>query len=499
MKLFKGNAKRQLRRRHNMRYVKIKDAKPGMRLAYSIYDADGHTLICSGSVLSEFYVKKLNEFGFSGIYITDALSADIEIDPIITTELRTEGLDNVRRSDVDGCKGVSKKIVEQILNRGVLSLDLKDLRTFDGYTYSHSVNVAVISCIIGFGLKLNSEALEQLVMAGLLHDLGKLEIPPEILNKPARLTNEEYSIMKTHAALSYEKIKERWDISAYVKNAVLYHHENVDGSGYPEGISADKMTIYTKILHVADVYDALVSRRPYKEPYSPYEACEYLMGAGGIMFDSKVVEALLMYVPFYPKGTQVKLSDGSDGIIVENSGSRNLRPLIRRLDGTTVDLQSKEHYNLTILKESNEHVMDPLIAEEERKKMLIPFKEYKILVVDDMLINLDAIKKMLDNTYELCLVQNCDEAITKIKKGFTPDLVILDMDMPKTNGVQAAQTLRTILGNNTPFILEIEDSTPDNLLKCRKAAAKGYVVRPYKQAYLKGEIKRILTGTNVAE
>lgn len=87
--------------------------------------------------------------------------------------------------------------------------------------------------------------------------------------------------MKTHSKLSYKFIKERWDISAQVKTAVLYHHENVDGSGYPEGIDGDSMTIFTKILHVADVYDALISRRPYKSPYPSYEACEYLMGAGG--------------------------------------------------------------------------------------------------------------------------------------------------------------------------------------------------------------------------
>jgi response regulator RpfG family c-di-GMP phosphodiesterase len=482
-----------------MRYIKIKDAKPGMRLAYNIYDANGHTLICSGSVLSEFYVKKLNEFGFSGVYITDSISDDIKIEPIITSELRTEGLYRVRNRDVDGCRGVSKRVVEQILKKGVLSLDLKDLRTFDGYTYAHSVNVAVISCIIGFGLKMNSEALEQLVMAGLLHDMGKLEIPPEILNKPTRLTNEEYNIMKSHAVLSYELIKERWDISSYVKTAVLYHHENVDGSGYPEGIGADRMTIYTKILHVADVYDALVSRRPYKEPYSPYEACEYLMGGGGIMFDPDVVEALLLYVPFYPKGTQVRLSDGTEGIIVDNAGTRNLRPLIRRLDGTPLDLQDPQNYCITIIKETNESIMDPLVAEEERKKMLVPIKEYNILVVDDMVTNLQIVKKMLDNTYELCLAKSCEEAIYEIKGGFTPDLVILDMDMPRINGVEAARRIRDVIGVNTPFLLVIEDSDSDNLVKCRRAGAKGYIVRPYKLTYFRAEIRRILTGTNVAE
>ena len=134
-----------------MRYIKIEDARPGMQLAYNMYDTDGHTLICNGSVLNEFYIKRLIEYGFDGIYITDELSQDIEINPVITPELRTEGLVCVRESNIDKCKGVSRRIVDQILNKGVLSLDLTDLRSFDGYTYAHSVNVAVISCLICYG------------------------------------------------------------------------------------------------------------------------------------------------------------------------------------------------------------------------------------------------------------------------------------------------------------------------------------------------------------
>jgi HD-GYP domain-containing protein (c-di-GMP phosphodiesterase class II)/CheY-like chemotaxis protein len=476
----------------------MNDAKPGMRLAYNIYDAEGHTLICKGSVLSEFYVKKLNEYGFSGIYISDALSDDIKIEPIITSDLRTEGLNRVKNSDVDGCKGVAKKIVEQILTKGVLSLDLKDLRSFDGYTYAHSVNVAVLSCIIGFGLKLNDDELEQLVMAGLLHDLGKLQIPSEILNKPSRLTKPEYEIMKTHARLSYEMIRERWDITSYVKTAVLYHHENVDGSGYPEGIDGDSMTIYTKILHVADVYDALVSRRPYKNSYSPYEACEYLMGAGGLMFEPKVVESLMLYVPLYPKGTQVKLSDGREGIIVDNSGTRNLRPLLRLLDGSELDMQDRNNLNLTIIRETNEDIIDPTEIEEERKQMIHNCKNH-IMVIDDMVTNLQAIKGMLGKMYDVSLMKNCDDAILEIKHGHVPDLLIIDMDIPGTSGVEVLNRIKETLDRNVPVLFVIANNARETIVRCRRARAAGYVVRPLKQTYLKAEIRRILTGTNVSE
>lgn len=480
-----------------MRYIKIEDAKPGMRLAYNIYDADGHTLICNGSVLSEFYIKRLNDYGFDGVYITDELSEDIEIEPVITPELRTEGLIRVRESNIDGCKGVARKIVDEVLNKGALSLDLTDLRSFDGYTYAHSVNVAVIACIIGFGLNLSSDDLEQLVMAGLLHDLGKLVIPREILNKPARLTSEEYDVMKSHSTISYEIIKERWDISAHVKAAVLYHHENVDGSGYPDGKEGDEISLFTKILHVADVYDALVSKRPYKDPYSPYEACEYLMGGGGIMFDSRVVEALLLYVPFYPKGTQVKLSNGSEGIIVENSGTRNLRPLLRMLDGTMLDLQEQENFKITILHETNESVLNPIIGEAERNKMLIPLRRYRIMIIDSMLIHLQSMRGFLQNMYDLQLLTSPEQAFLYLKRQTEPDLIIIDMDMPRMNGLEAAERIRGIVGDSVPILFVIGTNDKSVIARCRKAGAAGYIVRPYKPTFVKAEIKRILTGQPV--
>lgn len=480
-----------------MRYIKIEDATPGMCLAYNMYDTDGHTLICNGSVLSEFYIKRLSDYGFDGVYITDELSEDIQIEPVITPELRAEGLVGVRESDIDGCKTVARKIVEQVLDRGVLSLDLTDLRSFDSYTYAHSVNVAVICCVIGFGLNLNGEELEQVVTAGLLHDLGKLVIPREILNKPSRLTSEEYDLMKTHSTLSYELIKERWDISANVKTAVLYHHENVDGSGYPDGKEGYQTSFFTKILHVADVYDALVSKRPYKNPYSPYEACEYLMGAGGIMFEPKVVEALMLCVPFYPKGTQVKLSDGREGIIVENSGTRNLRPLLRLLDGTMLDLQEHENFKITILHEANEQVLDPVLGEADRKKMLTPSKRYRIMVIDNMLIHLQTLRGFLHNMYDLQLLTSVDQALLYLKRQTEPDLIILSLDMPRINGIEAAEKIQGIVGSLVPILFVIDTNDKSVIARCRKAGAAGYIVRPYKPTYVKAEIKRILTGQQV--
>ena len=202
-----------------MRYVKLEDTRPGMQLAYGLYDSSGRTLVSQNALLTQNYIDKLKEYGFDGVYITDELSKDIHVEATISPALRTDGLMCVRESNIDKCQKIASKIVGEILTRGKLTLDLTDLRSFDDYTYAHSVNVAVISCVIGFGLKLSEEDLQDLVTAALLHDLGKLSIPQEILNKPGRLTQEEYQIMKSHPLLSYEMIKERWDLSAQIKIA----------------------------------------------------------------------------------------------------------------------------------------------------------------------------------------------------------------------------------------------------------------------------------------
>ena len=244
------------------------------------------------------------------------------------------------------------------------------------------------------------------------------------MNKPGRLTPEEYQIMKKHAEYSYKLLSNRWDISAHVKQTVLLHHENYDGSGYPQGLLGKEQSIFVRILHVADVYDALTSKRPYKKPYSPYEAIEYLMGACGIMFDKQVVEVFLEYVPLFPKGTRVNLSDGRTGIIFENAGKHNLRPVIMLDDGEKIDLMDKEYLNITILPPDYLDVVSPDEEEEGRNNMVEGAPRPHIMVVDDMRTNLEVMRGILDNIYNLTLCKSGYQAIQYMKKNPFPDLNI---------------------------------------------------------------------------
>lgn len=478
-----------------MRYVSIENAEVGMCLAYDLYDTQGRTVIGCGCELTDVYIKRLKEFGFAGVYIDDELSKDIEMKPVIPPQLRQAGIECVKNCDIDQCAKVASAIVAEILPQGKVSLEMSDLRSFDDYTYAHSVNVAVLCCVIGMGLEMSEKDLDYLVMAALLHDLGKLQIPQAILNKPGRLTQEEYSIMKEHARRSYELLEGRYDISAHVKNAVLFHHENVDGSGYPNGLLGNEQSLFVRVLHVADVYDALTSKRPYKDGYSPSEAAEYLMGACGIMFDKTVVEKFLEYIPIYPRGTLITLSDNRKGIVIENSGKNNLRPIIRLIDSENeIDLLDRNNMSLTVV--SEEMVTDTVLEDKEkmRNHMIQPIRKKKILAVDDMVTNLHMLRDILEKKYDVVLVKSGQQAINYITKKEYPDLILMDIDMPEMDGVETTRAINAITDNQVPVVFVTAITDINTVLTCKELNAAGYIARPYKSVYIKSEIERVLEG-----
>lgn len=321
-----------------------------MVLAKEVFDDDGRVLLAANTILTKEYIIRLSIRGYQGVYIEDELSRGIQIDEVISIELRNEGAKAVKEGNIDSLKSIAKDIVSQLLEKDKsISLDIKDLRTYDNYTYKHSVNVAVISTIIGIYLSYDEESLYELCLAALMHDIGKTKIDPGIINKPGRLSMMEYRIVQEHARYSYDILDENYLISARTKQAVLHHHENEDGTGYPDRLVGDEIPPYAKIIHVADVYDALTSKRPYKKPYALSEAIEYLMGGSNVLFDRKAVEAFLEAVPVYAKGIDVLMTNGERAIVVSNT-SNPLRPIVRLVDsGKDIDLSNdKDYISVTI-------------------------------------------------------------------------------------------------------------------------------------------------------
>lgn len=332
-----------------MRYVGIDQLSVGMKLAKPIYDASSRVLLGANTILNKEYIRKLVERGLGGLYIEDEISDDIDIQEVITEELRNEGVRALKSGDIDLTMKVAKDIVGQILDQSSVTLELVDLRTFDDYTFRHSVNVAVLATVIGINMELNRYDLEELCIAAILHDIGKLMVNPVIINKPGKLTDQEYEEVKKHPEYAYDILRDRFDISSRVRASILAHHENEDGSGYPHGYHSNQIYIFAKIIHVADVFDALTARRPYKEAYARAEAVEYLMGSCDRLFNREVVTAFLQSVPVYPKGTTVLLSDQREALVIGNT-KNVLRPVVRFVDGSELDLGNLSvNRNITIV------------------------------------------------------------------------------------------------------------------------------------------------------
>lgn len=252
--------------------------------------------------------------------------------------------------DIDAALEVASDITEELSRHGDINVNLVSLRTSSDYTYKHSLNVAILSVLIGIGMGMRQSALKELATAGLLHDIGKVQVPPEILEKPGPLTETEFDVIKMHSKNGYEKLKNNVLVTSKIKMGVYMHHENINGTGYPMGLEGEQIYKFARIIHVADVYDAITSRRVYKKAQSPNEAVDFLIRNSGAMFDPECVKAFVTYIPVYPKGRNVILSDGEVAVVVENRQQHTLYPVVRCLsNGETLDLSLHEIPNLKIL------------------------------------------------------------------------------------------------------------------------------------------------------
>ena len=207
-----------------------------------------------------------------------------------------------------------------------------NVKTFDNYTYEHSLSVATYAAMMGLACGFNEEEIRKLTIAGILHDIGKQCIDSAILNKPSRLSQDEFNEIKKHTLLGYNMVKNNTDLVATIKIVILEHHENEDGSGYPRGITGKDIYKFSKIVHIVDVYDALISKRPYKDPMNPKEAIDFIIEKTGTMFSEEYVNVFIQIMPSYPRGSIVMLNDGRKAIVLKNHIGAIHSPDVRILD-----------------------------------------------------------------------------------------------------------------------------------------------------------------------
>lgn len=330
-----------------MHYCGLNDAKVGDVLARPVISMTGDILLQSNVQLTPYLISRLNSLDIYGVYIFDDLSEQISAKESLPLDLQLQALRGLHHLNIDNCIYVANKMVQALQDSGKAITDVSSLMQYDSGTYRHSLNVATYSTIVGIKLGLPTVKLEQLTLAALLHDIGKTCIPIEIINKPAKLTDKEYELVQKHSEFGYEILRKNDLIPSTVRVSVYEHHENEDGSGYPRKLSGDRIYLYSKIIHVCDVYDALICKRPYKSRKNPNDVLEYMIANSGHMFDPYIVQKFLKSVVLYPVGMTVHLSDGRKCIVIENHDDYPTRPLCRTMEGEDVNLL--DYLDITII------------------------------------------------------------------------------------------------------------------------------------------------------
>jgi len=226
----------------------------------------------------------------------------------------------------------SAELVEDITtsvfrNPGAL-ISLARLKSADDYTYMHSVAVCALMVALGRTLGLGEAQCRQAGLAGLIHDMGKAVMPPEILNKPGKLTHEEFQVMRTHPARGHELLVEARGVAEEALDVVLHHHERMDGTGYPHGLAGDAIARLSRMGAVCDVYDAITSNRPYKDGWDPAESIARMASWQG-HFDKLVFAAFVKTVGIYPTGSIVRLASGRLAVVVEQSAAAVTAPVVK--------------------------------------------------------------------------------------------------------------------------------------------------------------------------
>ena len=473
-----------------MRFLLSQELEPGMILGRDIVSPGHSFMLKKGVALTSDYISYLRSRGYLGAYITDSDSEDINVEDPISFSTLTEGITAVQNCDMEELMMSARQIVADLSKMKQLSIDIFDLRSFDDYTYHHSVNVAVYAVAVAMYMGLPEEELVQMSQAGICHDLGKQRIDIDIINKPDKLTDEEYAEIKKHPQYSYNIIKDNIELAAPVKQAVICHHENENGSGYPFGKEGSEVSLLTKILHAVDVYDALITRRRYKEPCAPVEAFEYLIGGEGILFNEEVVEAMRKVIPAYPLGTEVKLSTGEKALVVAHTDDP-LRPIVRLFhDKCIINLNKDINADIEIVSEHFASTDNTGAVERlNEDRQAVKAKPLDIMLVDDSLLSLQQTEGALsEDNYHLIPLQSGLAAINYIKKNGAPDLVIMDIEMPTMDGVTAVSTIRNMGYDDLPIIFLTSKNTREMVLKCRTVNAKDYIIKPVRPAYLRARV-----------
>ena len=319
----------------------VSKLKDGMVLGQSLFNTAGGSYLVKGQPVTIDYIRKLHQLGIQSVTVTsmdpshkfapppDVIEEKTRVNAISTVYNTFQSIEENGTLDVASLQKVTDSIVFDLFDNHDNLVQLTDIRAHDAYTFAHSVNVAVLSAMMGMLCHLPKEELSIITLGGLLHDLGKIDVHTDILNKNRSLTQSEFDIMKKHPADGARRILKIKDLpKASILAAIAgQHHEHIDGTGYPRGITGEEMHRYAKIAAIADVYDALTSERPYKKAYMPNIAYNIMHNINKGQFDSKLLDLFFNNVALYPEGSVLKTTFGF-AVVKESKFGRTTTPII---------------------------------------------------------------------------------------------------------------------------------------------------------------------------
>lgn len=332
-----------------MRLLPISVCRPGMRLGKKIFNEEGLILLSEHVELTESMLLRLAQHGIDFLYIDDPRTDDIVIPELLTDQTRMAATKVIRghfRKLMDDTKskksphsGLLSKDFKQILNLLIDDLSqqkdamimLTVMQITDHYLFQHSMNVCIYSSLLGMSSGYSRDELLTMGLGALLHDIGKTKIDPQILKKPARLSEDEFDEMKRHAMLGFQILKDEPNIPLLSAHCALQHHERLDGSGYPRGLQGSEIHDYAKWIGLVDAYDAMTTHRVYRSAMLPHQVMDILYTEAGTKFDTAKIEMFRDKIAIYPLGLTVTLNTGETGVVVDLNASYPHRPIVRVL------------------------------------------------------------------------------------------------------------------------------------------------------------------------